>query len=399
MDRAITLPDGTKYLETKFRIADFRKAYPLGRIETEIIRSGPAWAVFKASVYGDLKGSRLLAEAHAYRKYTEVNPSYLEMAETAAIGRALSDLGFDLPYKEMEGNAGDMGRFAEEMDDGTLYLAAKYRVAAFRKENPKGLVRKDIIEFDERHCIMKARVFNADGDLLSAAHARRDWKKDMDAGEYFLESAETAAEGRAMSILGYDLPPGTSTSSDIQEGCPQALYVPDNTGIVRPPEDIDTAPEAAWDYVPQEFANDAIPAWQAAAYQQQETHGPAPDQWYMEDTHALAGTDMPAWQPAASQGTPVPEPAWVMDAEEIPFDPDPQQCEGQMEMDFMAGNKAAPLEEARNKVVPFGPNQGRTLGQVADSGAEGIHFLTQLVEVYTGDPELVDAARKILDAS
>ena len=84
-------------------------------------------AVFKAEVYNS--ADRKLAEAYGSR-LAAVEPYYLEHAETGAIGRCLSEAGYNLYTYELSDNIED---HAITLDEGEEYLNVPYRVAMFKK--------------------------------------------------------------------------------------------------------------------------------------------------------------------------------------------------------------------------------------------------------------------------
>ena len=84
---------GKDYVEVDQRVLAFREMYPDGRIVTQLLSDDGARCVFVANVYDD---DSLLATGHAFedRNSGYINKtSYLENAETSAVGRALGFLG------------------------------------------------------------------------------------------------------------------------------------------------------------------------------------------------------------------------------------------------------------------------------------------------------------------
>lgn len=87
---------GKDYVQVNQRVIAFRKLFPEGMIETEIVKLEDGVCVIKAMVYD---GSHLMATGHAYEKEgsTFINKtSYIENAETSAVGRALGFLGIGI---------------------------------------------------------------------------------------------------------------------------------------------------------------------------------------------------------------------------------------------------------------------------------------------------------------
>lgn len=87
---------GKEYVEVNERIRAFREMYPNGSILTDMLSNENGMCVFKVQVIND---GQILATGHAYEKEgsTFINKtSYIENAETSAIGRALGILGIGI---------------------------------------------------------------------------------------------------------------------------------------------------------------------------------------------------------------------------------------------------------------------------------------------------------------
>lgn len=85
---------GKDYVDVATRIQAFRQIYPEGRIQTEMLSNENGIVVFKATV--NAEDGRILATGHASENQNAsmINKtSYVENAETSAIGRALGNLG------------------------------------------------------------------------------------------------------------------------------------------------------------------------------------------------------------------------------------------------------------------------------------------------------------------
>lgn len=88
---------GKSYAEVPQRVNAFRKLYPEGSIETDIISLDDGVVVMKAVVSAYIDGEkRILGTGLAYEKESSsyINKtSYIENCETSAVGRALGFLG------------------------------------------------------------------------------------------------------------------------------------------------------------------------------------------------------------------------------------------------------------------------------------------------------------------
>lgn len=84
---------GKEYAEVPERIKAFRKLYPEGSIETELLSCSGGVCIFKATASNE---GKILGTGHAQEKEgsTFINKtSYIENCETSAVGRALGFLG------------------------------------------------------------------------------------------------------------------------------------------------------------------------------------------------------------------------------------------------------------------------------------------------------------------
>jgi len=88
---------GKNYAEVNERIKGFRRLFPNGTISTEIVNLEDGVVVFKATALDE--DGRILGVGHAYEKEgsTFINKtSYIENAETSAVGRALGMIGIGI---------------------------------------------------------------------------------------------------------------------------------------------------------------------------------------------------------------------------------------------------------------------------------------------------------------
>ena len=81
---------------------------------------------------------------------------------------------------------------------GKDYLEVKWRIVWFREDHPLGSIDTNIV--DTQNQIIKANVYDADGNLLGTGHGS---PKSGVAANRPYEGAETAAIGRALAHAGY----------------------------------------------------------------------------------------------------------------------------------------------------------------------------------------------------
>ena len=97
----------------------------------------------------------------------------------------------------------------KEGQEGQLYLDVKYRKLWFRLVHPLGKIVSSIRSFTENMAIVEARIYldkcDAEENYIANAFSQRFRTNDPNFGDKFLEMAETAAVGRALSDDGFGL--------------------------------------------------------------------------------------------------------------------------------------------------------------------------------------------------
>ena len=102
--RTIQNDDGTSslYLDVKYRLLWFRLHRPAGKIKSEIIRLDDKSAVVSCTLYADRNdpADQYIAKACAQRFLSDekYGDRYLEIAETAALGRVLAQAGYGTQF-------------------------------------------------------------------------------------------------------------------------------------------------------------------------------------------------------------------------------------------------------------------------------------------------------------
>ena len=97
----------------------------------------------------------------------------------------------------------------KEGQEDQLYLDVKYRKLWFRLVHPLGKIVSSIRSFTENMAIVEARIYLDKGDAeenyIANAFSQKFRTNDPNFGDKFLEMAETAAVGRALSNAGFGL--------------------------------------------------------------------------------------------------------------------------------------------------------------------------------------------------
>ena len=97
----------------------------------------------------------------------------------------------------------------KEGQEDQLYLDVKYRKLWFRLVHPLGKIVSSIRSFTENMAIVEARIYldkcDAEENYIANAFSQRFRTNDLNFGDKFLEMAETAAVGRALSDAGFGL--------------------------------------------------------------------------------------------------------------------------------------------------------------------------------------------------
>ena len=116
---------GKAYVPVNERIRYFRENYPDGRIITHILDDSDNRVVFRAEVY---LSESLVATGHAYENQASsfINKtSYIENAETSAIGRALGVFGIGIE---------DSVASAEELANAMLQQKTKEQIVSEKED-------------------------------------------------------------------------------------------------------------------------------------------------------------------------------------------------------------------------------------------------------------------------
>lgn len=119
----------------------------------------------------------------------------------------IDDNVYVLVEKEAEINEFDpkslLINIADKNGELKPYMPVNGRRIWFRHEHKKGRIKTTILESTDTKARIEAKVFDSDGNLLANGIAEREKDVNTEYGTRFLETACTAAEGRALSNAGY----------------------------------------------------------------------------------------------------------------------------------------------------------------------------------------------------
>ena len=338
------------------------------------------------------------------------------------------------------------------------YLDVAYRKLWFRLRYPEGKIVKKILKLTEQVAIVEARVYlnrNDDEDnFISNALAQKYMTADDQFGNKFVELAETAAVGRALSDAGFGLqfadregdidpevteapfdpqmiagmggtlPEGTYMDSALQEDAAgdgeilQEETFPGQYGIeeyIPMPEDVGQAmgmtpamqqagaAPAAARQVAQGPAPAASQGRQAQAQRPAQAQQPAQAQRSMQSQQPVQGMT-PAMQNSQAAQTPAQggttaqnasQPAAQKAGNAVSAKGGSAQVAGGIRRDMPVEQIYSMLDRdsAAAVVIPMGFNKGKTLGQVAVEKPANLQWY---VDSYGGPDNLLRAAAKFL---
>ena len=254
-------------------------------------------------------------------------PMYDENAAVAALNHVE---GFD-PRQYMRTTSTEEGQ--------GLYLDVKYRKLWFRLAHPLGKIKKIFHALNAEVAICEARVYlnkdDPEEQYVGSGTAQRFFKAGDKFGESYVESAETAAVGRALAEAGFG-----SQFSDCDVTEPADATLAD-------------APVAAAPLPGPRPAPAASPAPAPAAPPARRAPAPGP-----------AAATPPVQEPALTPG-----------------------------MSFEQAYAAMTLDKAKAVVIDCGCYRGQTLGQLALTKPGSLHWY---VDSYKGNNNLLRAAAKYL---
>ena len=184
------------YVMVEDRIKKFREKHPEGQIKTELVASTPDLqsVIVKAEVYdkeGNMLGSDLAQDHQGTHNFAN-EYSWVEVATTSAIGRALFNAGFQKSNGEKKASREEMQKVVNKQEQSkkevakiTNDSAEKFAedIGAKKKSVGDQLndILKEMIPNDKKMKEVKTKVYN---DMVESTEVNEDvnnWtSKDMD---------------------------------------------------------------------------------------------------------------------------------------------------------------------------------------------------------------------------
>jgi len=195
------------YVMVEDRIKKFREKHPEGQIKTELVASTPDLqsVIVKAEVYdkeGNLLGSDLAQDHQGTHNFAN-EYSWVEVATTSAIGRALFNAGFQKSNGEKKASREEMQKVVNKQKQSKKEVAKITNDSAEKFAEDIGAKKKSIgdqlndilkemIPNDKKMKDVKTKVYN---DMVESTEVNEDvnnWtSKDMDK---FLNRVEVLLE-------------------------------------------------------------------------------------------------------------------------------------------------------------------------------------------------------------
>lgn len=332
----------------------------------------------------------------------------------------------------------------QEGQAGKYYLDVAFRKLWFRLKYPEGKIVKKILKLTDQVAIVEARVYlnrnDAEENFISNALAQKYMTADGQFGNKFVELAETAAVGRALSDAGFGLQ-FADKEEDIDPEVTEAPFDPQllsgngidgevlgemfsgedmEGGTVLPDENI-PGQYGIEEYIPMPeevgqamgmtpamqqagavpkatgqtaqgtasaAARQAAPARQTAQLQQS-----APAQQSVQGMTPAMQNRQAAQKPAQGNQQ-QPKPAQTSTANNVPAGKTSQGASNiRKDMPVEQIYSMLNRDSAAAVVIPMGFNKGKTLGQIALDKPTDLKWY---VDSYGGPDNLLRAAAKFL---
>lgn len=99
---------------------------------------------------------------------------------------------------------------------GRDYVEVNERLKYFRSHNPGCSIQAEIVTMQNDEIVMVAKVYAADGTVMSVGHAHEEKSSSRINNTSYVENCETSAIGRALGILGIGIDGGVATAEEVE---------------------------------------------------------------------------------------------------------------------------------------------------------------------------------------
>lgn len=281
-----------------------------------------------------------------------------------------------------------------------LYLDVAYRKLWFRLCHPEGKIVKKILKLTDQLAIVEARVYlhhnDPEDNFIANALAQKYMTADEQFGSKFVELAETAAVGRALSDAGFGLQFADQECDfdpEVTEAPIEQQILNGESGIMHVESYMDEAGEEIAAEVDESIPGQCsieeyIPTPEEVVQnmKQKETEAPTTKQASAQSSQESAHAD--SKENAVKQSAPQARRNSASAAGN-------NKPAGEIKTDMPAEEIYALLDrnKAAGVVVPIGFNKGKTLGQVAMEKPANLEWYANS---YNGPNNLLRAAAKYL---
>tara|TARA_R110000824_G_scaffold67836_3_gene175597 strand:+ start:5941 stop:6441 length:501 start_codon:yes stop_codon:yes gene_type:complete len=117
---------------------------------------------------------------------------------------------------------------------GKEYVEVNERLKHFRSTLKGWCLTSDIVELDEKRCVIKATVWDDNGNIRATGHAYETEGSSFINKTSFIENCETSAWGRALANLGIGLDTSVASFEEVANAVKQQ-----SAPVVKPTLDED----------------------------------------------------------------------------------------------------------------------------------------------------------------
>ena len=104
---------------------------------------------------------------------------------------------------------------------GKEYAEVNQRIKVFRMLHPNGSIQTNIESIENGMCVMRAVVFDADGNVLGIGHAyEKEGSSNINKTSY-IENCETSAVGRALGMCGIGIDVSIASKEEVENAIHQ----------------------------------------------------------------------------------------------------------------------------------------------------------------------------------